>query len=177
MTSENTRRQVMSCIWLAYGFPRYPRYKNNWTNREGHPLRPPLTRPNELLRVRQRQTGVLRTNCFDSLDRTNLLQYQVPVGPEILLNFPPPPRERKPNMWQSNKLRGGGGIWIGCIFGENLDKFVFTLYDYSVLFKGHARSVSEVVIVASFFFNRCFLIGKDELWKNDMLAVEFLGFA
>ena len=30
-----------------------------------------------ILRIRQ-QLGVLRTNCFDSLDRTNLLQYQVP---------------------------------------------------------------------------------------------------
>eukprot|EP00439_Symbiodinium_sp_Y106_P001610 s5446_g1.t1 len=28
-------------------------------------------------RVLQRQRGVVRTNCFDSLDRTNLLQYQV----------------------------------------------------------------------------------------------------
>eukprot|EP00434_Breviolum_minutum_P011717 symbB.v1.2.010337.t1/scaffold671.1/size323421/18 len=31
----------------------------------------------EKMQVRQHQTGVLRTNCFDSLDRTNLLQYQV----------------------------------------------------------------------------------------------------
>eukprot|EP00435_Cladocopium_sp_Y103_P022797 s311_g5.t1 len=29
------------------------------------------------LTIRRRQLGVLRTNCFDSLDRTNLLQYQV----------------------------------------------------------------------------------------------------